>query len=141
MPDTFPLRFGGGVCKVKHTPCRSSPAIETERSQQRFVVLIMSDVNMGSPDTNSGAHGDPAPLAGGWSRQRFGVRQSSAALRTSGPSKSARGLAQSKTWRHLRRFMGRPTGHGRGLRLALAVLVSGPVPGGGAPDARRDATV
>ena len=37
--------------------------------------------------------------------------------------------------------MGRPTGHGRGLRLALAVLVSGPVPGGAAPDARRDATV
>ena len=33
------------------------------------------------------------------SRQRFGVRQSSAAFGAFGGAESARGLAQSKTWR------------------------------------------
>ena len=35
----------------------------------------------------------------GCARQRFGVRQSSAALDASGDAESARGLEQSKTWR------------------------------------------
>src|SRR5438132_1173970 len=40
-------------------------------------------------------------------RQRLGVRQSSGAVESvTCPSKSARGLAQSKTWRQYLRFMG-----------------------------------
>ena len=39
------------------------------------------------------------------SRQRLGVRQSSAAFVASGGAESARGLAQSKTWRCYERFM------------------------------------
>ena len=38
-------------------------------------------------------------------RQRFGVQQSSTALAASGDSESAGGLARSKTWRQLDRFI------------------------------------
>ena len=44
----------------------------------------------------------------GCARQRLGLRQPSAALVASGGSESARGLAQSKTWRLFERFLERP---------------------------------
>ena len=43
-----------------------------------------------------------------WTRPRFGLRQSSAAFGRLAPSESARGLAQSKTWRPHARFMESP---------------------------------
>ena len=43
-----------------------------------------------------------------WTRPRLGLRQSSAAFGRLAPSESARGLAQSKTWRPHARFMESP---------------------------------
>ena len=54
-----------------------------------------------SPDAKFGAHWDHEPKEQTSARQRLGERQSSAALGPARRIESARGLAQSKTWRFM----------------------------------------
>ena len=64
-------------------------------------LLFQKDLLMESPHAKFGAHWDHEPREQTSARQRLGERQSSAALGPAQRVQSARGLAQSKTWRFM----------------------------------------
>jgi hypothetical protein len=92
---------------VEHARLDAVPLPSINGTGFAFDLVIKEQGHASHGDQELWNHGKLPKRRGEWgsARQSLGERQSSAALDISGVSKSARGLAHYKTWRHFRRLI------------------------------------